>query len=428
MKRTIALFMVIIFIIPALVSLAFASVSNALSPDMSNFKNIKTYTANTFTDVFQSLWYYPEIANAYSFGIVEGKGNNLFDPGGNMRISEAIAVSTRIHSIYNGGNGIITPSIPDIWYSGNIDYAENNGILEENEFEDQYERFATRAELVRIYSRALLPEEFQAINNIDSIPDVSVDTPYYSDIMAMYEAGVVIGNDAQGTFRPESNTTRAEATTILNRIIDPDKRKTFTPVSPIAGNAFEIFMETGDYAMGTGEVYGEGDCMFYKSAYPDLSDNGIRENLTWYVFIDPNGGPTYDSANYECEIILRDWNFDLTTRHQVRDALKIIYPAGYDQVYDCMIKALNFELWEAGVMNTRNATSGTMWTRYFDGRAINLQFQYDIGAFRVYFYKNGYTQPPPEQESEQATNAKIIIAKDFAGWKILYESCQLDVY
>jgi len=175
MKRTIALFVVIIFIIPVLIGLAFASVSNALSPDMSNFKNIKTYTVNTFTDVLQGTWYYPEITNAYSFGIVEGKGNNLFDPGGNMRISEAIAVSTRIHSIYNGGNGIITPSIPDIWYSGNIDYAENNGILEENEFEDQYERFATRAELVRIYSRALLPGEFQAINNIDSIPDVSVD-------------------------------------------------------------------------------------------------------------------------------------------------------------------------------------------------------------------------------------------------------------
>jgi len=46
----------------------------------------------------------------------------------------------------------------------------------------------------------------------------------------LYEAGVLTGNDDAGTFIPNANINRAEAATIISRVILPDTRK--------AGNVF----------------------------------------------------------------------------------------------------------------------------------------------------------------------------------------------
>lgn len=393
---------------------------------MANFKNIKTYTSKTFLDISSKQLYYQDVVNAYSYGIISGMKNNKFNPTAYITIAEAIVSATKMNSIYNGGTVKIAPTDSKIGYSGNVTYAEKNKMLTKGEFAGQYTKPVTRAQLAHIFSKSVTSSEFKIKNNIISIPDITKTTAYFNEIMTLYKAGIIVGADAQGNFKPNANVKRSEAATIINRIINPKRRQAYTLTMPKEQNSFKQLMVTGKYVKGTGKIYSQGDCLFLKSAYPDLNDNGIQNNLKWYVFIDPNGGPTYDTKNYECEIILTKWNFDLATRHQVRDALKILYPTGYQQVYDYMMKALNFDLWEAGNMNTLNATSGTMWTRYSDGRAINVQFQYDVGAVKIYFYKTGYTQVPPEQASEVGIKAEMKTAKKFAGWLNIYNTCQLE--
>ena len=57
---------------------------------------------------------------------------------------------------------------------------------------------------------------------VDYIPDDF--NKENEDIILFYEAGIIGGVDAQGTFSPDSNITRAEASTIFMNLIDVNKR------------------------------------------------------------------------------------------------------------------------------------------------------------------------------------------------------------
>ena len=62
------------------------------------------------------------------------------------------------------------------------------------------------------------------------IPDLPVSQYGYdvvNRIYMLYRAGILSGNDAYGTFAPNSNVTRAEVTAIISRMIDLLSDKTF---------------------------------------------------------------------------------------------------------------------------------------------------------------------------------------------------------
>jgi hypothetical protein len=61
-------------------------------------------------------------------------------------------------------------------------------------------------------------------NTVISLPDVTAGTLYFEDIILFYEAGIIGGVDAKGTFKPSSNITRAEAASIFMNLIDVTKR------------------------------------------------------------------------------------------------------------------------------------------------------------------------------------------------------------
>jgi len=201
------------------------------TPSMSNFQKVKTYTLGQFTDVNENAWYgYNQgksIVNAYEYGLMVGTSSTTFNPTGNITIAEAVTLAARVHSIYNGGDGVFAQSSP--WYKVYVDYAIDNGIIAAGTFSD-YNKPATRAEMACIFSNALPETEFTPQNTINSLPDVNSATPYCEAILMLYRAGVVVGGDDKGTFNPGSNITRAEAAAIISRVILPDTRakgKTF---------------------------------------------------------------------------------------------------------------------------------------------------------------------------------------------------------
>ncbi|MCL2709228.1 MAG: S-layer homology domain-containing protein, partial [Defluviitaleaceae bacterium] len=197
----------------------------ANTPSISNFRKIRTYTPGQFTDVNENEWYGynrgKSVATAYEYGLMQGVDQTSFNPAGAMTVAEALALASRVRSIYSGGTGEFT--LGRVWYQVYVDYAVKNGIVNQGDFEN-YGRAATRAEMAYIFSRALPAAEYKPQNTVDSLPDVHSATPHAAAVYMLYRAGVLTGNDESGTFNPNNGITRAEAATIINRVIIPATR------------------------------------------------------------------------------------------------------------------------------------------------------------------------------------------------------------
>ena len=65
-----------------------------------------------------------------------------------------------------------------------------------------------------------------AINSIadGKIPDVKLSDSYGAAVYKLYNAGVLVGNDAKGTFAPMTNIKRSEVAAIVNRMMHKENR------------------------------------------------------------------------------------------------------------------------------------------------------------------------------------------------------------
>ena len=93
---------------------------------------------------------------------------------------------------------------------------------------------ATRVQFADIFASSLPDQALEMKNNVPdhSIPDVSMNDSYAANVYKLYRAGVLTGNDEKGTFAPLTNITRAEAATIVSRMVDVNNRKTVSLADP----------------------------------------------------------------------------------------------------------------------------------------------------------------------------------------------------
>ena len=166
-----------------------------------------------FTDVSTSDWYYDELLEAKSLGLIEGLGDNKYNPTGNVTLAEVITMAVRIKNRLGGANTEITVSPVGKWYNSYITFAVNSGLIKMNDFDD-FERNATRAEVAYIFAN-VLGDTDTSKNTI--IPDVNEDTKFCNEIHKLYALGILKG-DTNGNFRPDDSITRAEAAAILLRV------------------------------------------------------------------------------------------------------------------------------------------------------------------------------------------------------------------
>ena len=166
-----------------------------------------------FADVNEDKWYYNEILEAKKLGLIEGIGNNKYNPSGNVTLAEVIVMAVRIKNSIGGANTEITNSPVGKWYNSYITFAVNSGIIKTDDF-DNFDRNATRAEVAYIFANVLGDIE---IDNSTVISDVDENTKYGDSIKKLYSAGILEG-DGDGSFRPDDSITRAEAAAILLRV------------------------------------------------------------------------------------------------------------------------------------------------------------------------------------------------------------------
>ena len=202
-------------------------ISSAMAVGFTSFQKIRTYQSGQFRDVPSNEWYADAVKTSYELGLFDGKSSVVFDPNGNLTIAEAIKLAACLHSIYYTGKTAFDTNAA-LWYRPYVDYALEKGIVK-GEYAN-YNKTATRAEFAVIFAAAFPDEGLATINRVDDggIPDISMQSTYASQAYKLYRAGILIGSDSKGSFRPQTNITRSEVAMIVTRMALPEKRQTIT--------------------------------------------------------------------------------------------------------------------------------------------------------------------------------------------------------
>lgn len=192
-----------------------SGVVSSVSGGLKNFQKVRDYAPGVYADVPAGVWYEENLRTVYELGLTEDAP--VFAPEGGLTLGEVVSLAVRVHRTYTG------------WSASNISdlqYAVNTGILGNGHYPD-YSAPATRRSFAAIMAKALPGEGLRGMNAVTdgAIPDVPMSDPGASGVYALYRAGVFVGGDVQGTFRPDSLITRAAAAVALSRMLDMSLRQ-----------------------------------------------------------------------------------------------------------------------------------------------------------------------------------------------------------
>lgn len=208
----------------------------------AGFNSSSMYTNGMFSDVSEKDWFATEVSGAYNLGLMNGIDTEHFEPHGTVTLAQAITVAARAHAAYYGEEIPHVTDSPETWYTPYVEYAKKYGFG--TEFES-YTRNATREEVAGIFADALPKEWYGAKNSISYIPDVDNNSGYCDKILMLYNAGIVMGSDAYGTFRPYDTVTRAEVAAIINRAAVPENRIKKELLSVNSGDVYVSVSNSG---------------------------------------------------------------------------------------------------------------------------------------------------------------------------------------
>lgn len=192
-----------------------------------------------FADVGETDWFHPYAKLCYEVGLMKGTGSG-FSPSGTLTVGEAATIAARIRE---GLTGEAIPGVTPVpgetlpWYQAYVSYLTHHGVTVPDP-----QKAATRAEFFRLLSAVTDPELLPAINAIQTLPDTAEP-----DVLRFYNAGVLTGTDAYGTFNANGTLSRAECAAMAARIVDPALRRSFTPqvkADPPALSYEEELMQT----------------------------------------------------------------------------------------------------------------------------------------------------------------------------------------
>ena len=132
----------------------------------------------------------------------------------------------------------------------------------------------------------------------------------------------------------------------------------------------------------------------------------------WYVKQNRNK-LQYNADSYECEIRVEE--FDAETLAEIKNVLMIVYPNGYNIVYDLMMQSIKGELWETFRDNEGGINSGTWGTHYIDGREVNIHVGYGLTDMTITVNKVGYYNPerPLKLDAETIEDLTAEAKKDY---------------
>jgi len=184
------------------------------------------------TDINTSDWFYDAVERLSEDdrGIIVGYPDGTFRP--EMRLARDQFITMVVRAL-----GEEPGNSEGYWAQNYIDKAMELGILKEEDFDSylgpvNFKQVITREEMCMIIIRAVERlEGEQTFTDLTQVLQVVTDSKdfsfkYNKDIMKTYKLGIITGYPDH-TFKPQGVLTRAEASAVVVRLIDPDTRPTF---------------------------------------------------------------------------------------------------------------------------------------------------------------------------------------------------------
>lgn len=181
--------------------------------------NLTAFADSTYTDVKESDYFFTNVEFATGNGIINGIGNNQFNPQGILTVAQAIKISACINA--NFYEKEIQPyDTSSHWADTYYDYAVENGIVKETDFAKvDFDNAITRDRLFYIFANTLPDSEYIVINDKENAPQKDM-----SDyIEKLFCAGIVVGNE--NGFELEKNITRADCSILISRMCAYSRRQ-----------------------------------------------------------------------------------------------------------------------------------------------------------------------------------------------------------
>ncbi len=195
---------------------------SAAVPESSHASASASQGSASFTDVKSSDWFYGDVTDVQRYGIINGVGNNRFDPQGTLSLAQAITMAARTHAYLRGQT---IENYGSVWYQPYVDFAAQKGICSAGEFGTNYNAPCSRLTMALLFARIVPADTKSVLNDIKTLPDVTYSSKT-APVYDLYRYGILTGSDAYGSFNPDKSITRAETAAILNRVLDTGKRKT----------------------------------------------------------------------------------------------------------------------------------------------------------------------------------------------------------
>lgn len=181
-----------------------------------------------FKDVTDNAWYKEAVYRLVDIGAVNGYVNEVFKP------NDSVAVDQFLKMVVMATGSKIEQGKP-YWAQPFIDFSKVSGLVGTSDF-DNYKRPVTRGEMARILVKALQGAEYP----VDLVPYSKMivdydktDPTFQGYILKAFVTGLMTGNPDK-TFKYQNNASRAEAVTMILRLIDKSKR--ILPANPDVGN------------------------------------------------------------------------------------------------------------------------------------------------------------------------------------------------
>ena len=289
-KRAIAFVISMLIALTAPVAVFADTSESSTMPDEYNIIHGE-FVKGTFSDVYPMDWCYESIKEVYNAGIMVGKTESTFEPWEPVTLAETITAVVRMNAILTGKvrTSDIIENTNEPWYSGIVKEAISLGIIKDKQFVN-YEVSATRAEVAGIVSEAIPDTKIKYINNIKKLPDVDEKDKYGKQILRLYRAGILTGNDSYGTFRPHDAITRAELAQIICRVIKEEERQgfsiTYYPEDYTVYTTDKTFTYNGMALYGVARIEDE----YY---FPIEILNKLRDYNKYYRVLDGTHDVTY---------------------------------------------------------------------------------------------------------------------------------------
>ena len=248
----------------------------------------------SFSDVDKTHWAYDAIMDmAINRGMINGttspdaNGVGKYEPNASMTRAQFVTIVTRY--LYPDELAAFEKAPDDPWFMGNYVVAIQEGLLNKSDFAlSEMGQPMTRQEMAMVLVRAMAETgentDIQVVKD-SRIPDYNqIGTKYREFVKIAYTKGLINGTDSAGTFNPKGTLNRAQAATVIYRLLEEGTRK---PIDVKEESNNQQEQDNGGDVQPSGYSWVEGQA---HDRIPQVGDTVIKADGTKVVLkIGPGG-------------------------------------------------------------------------------------------------------------------------------------------